>query len=69
VLIEESARDPDGDGLYEDVNGDGETTILDVSSFLNVHDGETVAANRAKFDYNDDGEITILDVAQLLRMY
>jgi hypothetical protein len=69
VLIEEPARDPDGDGLYEDVNGDGETTILDVSSFLNVHDGETVAANRAKFDYNDDGDITILDVAQLLRMY
>jgi hypothetical protein len=58
--------DPDGDGLYEDVTGDGRFSIVDVAAFLDLFDDEAVTAQPRPFDFNDDGEIDILDVATLL---
>jgi len=58
--------DPDGDGLYEDVTGDGRFSIVDVAAFLDLFDDEAVTAQPRPFDFNDDGKIDILDVATLL---
>jgi hypothetical protein len=69
VVGDDPATDVDGDGTYEDVNGDGQATILDVSDFLDAYDGETVAANEAKFDFNNDGRVSILDVSTLLEQF
>jgi hypothetical protein len=67
VVIDDPATDPDGDGVYEDVNGDGEFNIVDVSQFLREFDGETVQSNAAAFDFSGDGTVNIVDVSSLLR--
>jgi PKD repeat protein len=58
--------DPDDDGLYEDVNGDGDVTIIDVAAFLDVYDTPTVESNLAAFDFDGNGRASIIDVATLL---
>lgn len=54
--------DPDGDGLYEDVNGDGAVTIVDVQALFSNYDGEVIQSNQAAFDFNSDGVVDIVDV-------
>jgi minor extracellular serine protease Vpr len=57
--------DPDGDGRFEDINGDGAVNVIDVSVLLGAFDG--VAAGEVTFyDFNDDEDLNILDVAALL---
>lgn len=58
--------DPDGDGLYEDVNGNGEFTIIDVANLLTEYEGPIVEQYAAAFDFSNDGRISIIDVARLL---
>jgi len=60
------ATDPDGDGRYEDVTGDGRANVIDVSVLLGAFDKPVVQNNVALFDYNGDDEVNILDVATLL---
>jgi hypothetical protein len=60
------ATDPDDDGVYEDIKGDGEYTILDVSDYLDDYEGSTVQSNATKCDFNDDDGVTVLDIAELL---
>jgi PKD repeat protein len=59
--------DPDGDGLFEDVNGDGTTGFLDVIAYFEnlvwISENEPIAA----FDYNIDGAANFLDVIELFR--
>jgi hypothetical protein len=59
------AQDLDGDGLYEDVNGDGAATISDVQAFFTTRDSAVVQSNTAAFDFNGDGNISISDVQSL----
>lgn len=59
------ATDPDGDGVYEDLTGDGVFSILDVATFLTVFD-DPALQGAAVVDINGDGRVSILDVAQLL---
>jgi hypothetical protein len=66
VVGDTRPTDPDEDGLYEDVDGDGEFTILDVSVLLNAFDEPVVRNNAAAFDFDDDGTVTIIDVSTLL---
>lgn len=66
VVVDGPATDPDADGTYEDVNGDGRFTILDVVGFLNNFDRPAVQSNAAAFDFTGDGRVTILDVVGLL---
>lgn len=64
---EQPPRDLDGDGRYEDVNGDGALTEADVILLaLNLNDSE-VQENVALFDFNDDGAISFADVQALRR--
>jgi subtilisin family serine protease len=58
-------RDLDFDGRYEDVNGDGEFTVVDVSAFFKNYRGVTVQSNPTMFDFNGDGVVTIVDVSRL----
>jgi hypothetical protein len=66
-LLGSPARDTTGDGLLNDVNGDGTFNIVDVSAFLNQRDSVTDDV-AAYFDYNGDGQINIVDVSRLLNI-
>jgi PKD repeat protein len=59
--------DPDGDGLYEDIDGDGAVTVVDVAAFLDVFDTPVVESNLAAFDFDGNGRVSLVDVATLLR--
>ena len=58
-------RDPDGDGLYEDINGDGKVDFTDVSLYYQnwhwIQSSEPVAL----FDYNHNGIIDFEDIVLL----
>jgi hypothetical protein len=62
-------QDIDDDGVYEDLDGDGDLTLLDVrlyyqELYLNS-DSKYVQNNRESFDVDGDGEITLADVQAL----
>jgi hypothetical protein len=66
--IGDSANPPadlDGDGTFEDVNGDGTVDVLDVQVLFTYRDDETVANNPSKFDFNGDGTFDVVDVQAL----
>lgn len=57
--------DPDGDGQFEDVNGNGELDYDDVTT-LNEHVGEPAVENHVStYDFNLNGEIDYGDVTTL----
>jgi len=57
--------DPDEDGLYEDLNGNGRTDFDDVVQFFNFM--EWIEANEpiACFDFNGNGRIDFDDIVEL----
>jgi hypothetical protein len=61
------ARDHDGDGLYEDVNGDGDATPGDATVLFDaIFEGDpAVTGNAASFDFNADGSLTPGDATVL----
>ncbi|MFC5136487.1 MULTISPECIES: PKD domain-containing protein [Haloferacaceae] len=62
---DEPPQDPDDDGLYEDINGDGTFDINDVQAlFVNRNDA-TIQDNPMKFDFNGDDTFDIIDVQAL----
>ncbi|MFC6873725.1 PKD domain-containing protein [Halobellus marinus] len=62
---DQPAKDPDDDGVYEDVNGDGTVDELDVQLLFTERDSATVQGSPDAFDFNGDGEFDILDVQAL----
>ncbi len=58
-------NDLDGDGLFEDVNGDGELTEADALLLSFNIDAANVLNNVEFFDFNDDGQITFADAMRL----
>ncbi|MDS0295604.1 PKD domain-containing protein [Halogeometricum luteum] len=59
------AIDADGDGVYEDVNGDGAVDVLDVQTLFAARNGPTTTQNPDAFDFNGDGQFDVLDVQWL----
>jgi iron complex transport system substrate-binding protein len=64
-------RDPDGDGLYENVDGSrgqGEPNVLDVIALLEALDDSAVTNHGAAFNFDGDPNdaVNILDVVELL---
>jgi hypothetical protein len=57
--------DPDGDGAYEDVNGNGAASLADVTTLFAGRDDPAVANDPAAFDFNDNGAFTLADVTAL----
>jgi len=60
-------QDLDGDGLHEDVNGDGNANIADVRSLLNNRNNEMVQSNADAYDFTGDGKVGVSDVLELFR--
>ncbi|PSP88824.1 hypothetical protein BRC90_06610 [Halobacteriales archaeon QS_4_69_34] len=58
-------RDPDSDGRYEDVNGDGETDVVDAQALFTSRDDPAVQNNPGAFDFNRDDEFSVVDVQSL----
>ena len=59
--------DSDGDGRYEDIDGDGQVTHDDVTTFFEHLEGDTVQNNTDAFDFDENGRIGFGDVIELLR--
>ncbi|PSQ62958.1 MAG: PKD domain-containing protein [Halobacteriales archaeon SW_8_66_22] len=61
--------DPDGDGLYEDIDGDGEFTIGDVQLFFQYRDSDAIQDNAEFFNFSrgEPAEVTIADVQELFQ--
>jgi hypothetical protein len=66
VVGDARPTDPDEDGRYEDLNGDGEFSLTDVSVLLGVYDQPPIQNNTAAFDFDGDGTVMITDVSTLL---
>ncbi|HUU76340.1 MAG TPA: hypothetical protein VMW63_09685 [Methanoregulaceae archaeon] len=54
--------DPDNDGLYEDLNGNGECDFGDVILFFNQMDWISVNEPVEPFDYNGNGMVDFNDL-------
>jgi hypothetical protein len=63
---EDPPTDPDGDGLYEDVNGNGEFDIVDVQAMFQYFDTAEMDGESA-FDFNGNGNVDIVDVQALFQ--
>lgn len=57
--------DPDEDGFYEDISGDGESDIVDVQALFTNRENEVVQNNPNAFDFNEDGTVNVVDVQRL----
>jgi PKD repeat protein len=57
--------DPDGDGIFEDLNGNGRLDFADVVLYFNQM--EWIAANEpvGAFDLNGNGRIDFADIVRL----
>jgi PKD repeat protein len=58
-------RDLDGDGTYEDVNGNGRVDFADVTLLYNALGVCTANAPVAAFDFNGNGRVDFADVVAL----
>jgi hypothetical protein len=57
--------DLDGDGLYEDVNGDGTVDVGDVQTLFAHDEDDAIQDHAAAFDFNGDGQVDVGDVQTL----
>jgi hypothetical protein len=57
--------DPDGDGLYEDVNGDGTVGVGDVIALFNGLGSPAVDDHADAYDFSEDGRVGVGDVIRL----
>jgi len=57
--------DIDGDGQFEDINGNGNFTIVDVQAFYASRERAAVQNYPARYNYNDIGDVDIVDVQRL----
>jgi len=61
-------RDINGDGLYEDLNGNGRLDFNDIIVFFNNMDWISANQPIAAFDFNKNGRIDFADVVKLFEM-
>ena len=67
VIGNSPATDPDGDGLYEDINGDGSFNIVDVQALFANRGSDAIQNNPSLFDFNRDGTVNVVDVQALFQ--
>jgi endoglucanase len=58
--------DPDGDGKYEDVNGNNQIDFDDVTTYFE-HMDESAITDHAAYDYNANGQIDYNDLVSLFQ--
>lgn len=59
------ANDPDGDSLFEDVDGDGKTDVFDAITLYNNRNSNVVQSNQQSFDFDGDGSVDVFDAIAL----
>jgi PKD repeat protein len=59
------ANDPDGDGSYDDVNGDGRVDVVDVQALYANHEEPSVRYARDYFNFSAGGGIDAADARAL----
>ncbi|WP_226021758.1 cellulase family glycosylhydrolase [Halomicrobium salinisoli] len=57
--------DPDDDGRYEDLNGNGEVDYADVVLYFENMDQSAMTSATAAYDYNGNGELDFADLVDL----
>ncbi|WP_226012289.1 fibronectin type III domain-containing protein [Halomicrobium salinisoli] len=57
--------DPDDDGLYEDLNGNGEVDYADVVTYFEHMDEPAMQNSVAAYDYNGNGDVDYADLVDL----
>ncbi len=57
--------DPDGDGHYEDVNGNGRLDYDDVRTLFEHFDSDSVRLNKTAYDFNENGRLDFDDIVDL----
>lgn len=68
IVGESPPQDLNGDGLYRDINGDGEVDVFDVQALYNNLSSDAVQNNAEAFSFSSgsaDGEVDIFDVQAL----
>lgn len=60
-------KDPDEDGLYEDLTGNGETDLGDVVTLFQHRESPAVAENPSLYDFSGNGEVDVADAVQLFQ--
>jgi transglutaminase-like putative cysteine protease len=60
-------RDLDGDGLYEDVNGNGRLDFDDVVKFFKHFDDPVISQYPGFYDFNRNGRLDYDDIVELFR--
>ncbi|WP_152040741.1 alkaline phosphatase PhoX [Salinigranum salinum] len=60
-----SPTDPDGDGLYEDINGNGRVDYDDVALLFNNLESQSVTSNARAFDFNENDKLDYDDIVSL----
>jgi len=63
--IRSPPTDLDGDGLWEDVDGDGELTRDDAEELFDSFNDPVVQNNPERFDFNDNGRVDRDDIVEL----
>ncbi|WP_226021639.1 hypothetical protein [Halomicrobium salinisoli] len=66
AIRESRPTDPDGDGRYEDLNGNGEVDYADVVTYFENMDEPVMTEYADYYDYNGNGEP---DYADLVRLF
>ena len=65
VTGSEEPTDPDGDGLFEDVNGNGRVDYDDIQLLFDKFNDDSVALNKAAYDFNENGKLEYDDIVTL----
>jgi PKD repeat protein len=65
VVGDAAPTDPDGDGHFEDLNGNGRLDYEDVQVLFSNMDSDSVRLNTGAYDFNENGQIDFADVAAL----
>lgn len=65
--FENPPTDPDNDGKFEDVNGNGKFTLVDVQALFAHRDDGEVQARPELFDFTGNGQVDVVDVQALFQ--
>ncbi|MDS0258861.1 alkaline phosphatase D family protein [Haloarcula sp. S1CR25-12] len=57
--------DPDGDGLFEDVNGNGRLDYADIETLFDSFEDDSVRLNKTAYDFNENGQLDYDDIVTL----
>jgi len=65
VVGTDAPTDPDGDGIYEDVNGNGRLDYNDIVTLFQEFDSDSVRMNKSAYDVNENGRLDYDDIVDL----